>query len=110
MTHKIDDATFEAGMAAFREAFPYWSDSIEHRLAEKIVEAVSAAVIERLGWQPIETAPKDGSWIKVLADGGEHVVRWVGGPDGEPPDWDYDWYTDEYEAFVEVTHWKAHQA
>jgi hypothetical protein len=28
-------------------------------------------------WQPIETAPKDGSYIMILFDGEHRVVSWV---------------------------------
>ena len=30
------------------------------------------------GWRPIETAPKDGSYILVFDEGTHDVVRWSG--------------------------------
>jgi hypothetical protein len=28
-------------------------------------------------WRPIETAPKDGTWVLVFKGGRQHVSRWV---------------------------------
>lgn len=32
-------------------------------------------------WQPISTAPKDGTWIqaKIPGNGSDNVIAWIGG-------------------------------
>lgn len=56
-------------------------------------------------WQPIETAPKDGTWILVwMPDRGVMVVSW-----GEHyrNDNEYGWmdYLDSFFELDEATHW-----
>lgn len=43
------------------------------------------ALIARCGWQPIETAPKDGAWALVYADGAINCAFVRG--DGVVEDW-----------------------
>ena len=59
-------------------------------------------------WQPIETAPKDGSSILVALKGGEvreaeWFVRWYNDP--SKPGWMPANMDEEYGHYVEPTHW-----
>lgn len=78
----FDDEAVEAGTQAFlRTDDTLLSDQIEAAL-----NAALASLRERgklragMGWQPIETAPKGGTW--VLLTGGTIDYGWDG---GEPP-------------------------
>lgn len=80
-----------------------------------------------MDWQPIETAPRDGTWIqaRIPGHGSDNVIAWVGGllndkgeerggwgymEDGEPPDDWTDgvcWETNEDGLpSTNPTHWK----
>lgn len=53
-------------------------------------------------WQPMETAPKDGSHILVWRDSGVHLVRWKRvGDDGF---WD-EWHVPLRNLSIQPTHW-----
>lgn len=65
-------------------------------------------------WQPIETAPKDGTWIMLT--GGDIVYRWDGESKPpvvcaqayrpEPNSWQFAWYDSGfYGEYVGPTHW-----
>lgn len=54
-------------------------------------EQLDAFVENCLAWQPIDTAPKDGSWIIVpggLASWGYGCQAWVSGISGRKIEWD----------------------
>lgn len=65
-----------------------------------------------MNWQPIETAPKDGTDILVWYSGAVRVTRWYvhymnGHPDlRRAPEWDQDvMYGPSYYGPMEPTHW-----
>jgi hypothetical protein len=68
-----------------------------------------------MGWQPIETAPRDESW--VLLTGGKIDYGWDGetqppvvvgqwGKDFSEPCWQFAWYDSGYYGeYEKPTHW-----
>ena len=57
-------------------------------------------------WQPIETAPKDGTKILIWGRGGARVVRWSLGPyNRKTRRYDEDWADGGMFGF-EPTHWQ----
>lgn len=54
-------------------------ECFEHADAERICAALNA------GWQPIATAPKDGTPVLTWADGGVAVAEWL--PLGDAGEW-----------------------
>lgn len=64
--------------------------SIWQGMAESTLLAL-ADEKERAGWQPIETAPKDGTWILCCCDANNYymVLRWG----------------DEYECYEDLNLW-----
>lgn len=100
------------------------SDDVITRCARVVVGAVMSgnvlprdlvvAVLDeaaRSGWQPIETAPKDGSW--VLLTGGTVEYGWDA--DQQPPavvgqargqGWQFAWYDSGYYGeYEKPSHW-----
>ncbi|MET3929522.1 hypothetical protein ABIE51_001409 [Lysobacter sp. OAE881] len=70
------------------------------------IQALRAAIALMRGqsWQPIETAPKDGTTIIIAYSlGGQHVeTAWW---DGEG--WAYNWHEYDGTSYVkDVTHWQ----
>jgi hypothetical protein len=51
---------------------------------------IEAALSETQGWQPIETAPKDGTRILIWVEGRALIVHWQGPPHA-PEDWPQGW-------------------
>lgn len=45
----------------------YWSDAYETQLAKLAYAAGVAAALQSSGWQPIETAPRDGTRVLLYA-------------------------------------------
>ena len=106
----------EEKIAALREAlekvldmrFGYDGDCGVHRIAEDALAATvptqSEASEGRDAWQPIETAPKDGTAI-LLAAGGVGIGKWVATfNSGAPANY---WMSLRLESFMTgpVTHW-----
>lgn len=57
-----------------------------------------------LGWQPIETAPKDGTWFIALQDGDTYPCEWhTSEPDEGPPN--SGWWDHFNRSFEAPTHW-----
>lgn len=68
----------------------------------RLIEEALAA-LEKGGWQPIETAPKDGEWIMTILQGSQY--------NGEPyipaiTMWDLEGWIDENHNYHHPTHWK----
>jgi hypothetical protein len=56
-------------------------------------------------WQPIETAPKDGTWFLALQDGDIYPCEWDAerADEGPPREGWYDHFNHSFEA---PTHWQ----
>jgi hypothetical protein len=69
-------------------------------IPDERVDALIAAVLAQQGqWQPIETAPKDGTWILATSGGVAYVVSWFyTGPQ-------HGWWATADEADRAPTHW-----
>ena len=112
------DAQIEAAHAVLRErkCFGLWEDL-----------AAALEVFERAAWQPIATAPKDGTpiqaripghgedniiawWGGLVGEGGEECSAWTVADDQEPPDCWTDgvcWAVNEDGLpSAQPTHWK----
>ena len=81
-----------------------WCDSSIVRSLDTIKAQIAAAVAARDAeiraeseWQPIETAPKDGTYVDMLdVDGVRHIVC----------DWDgKSWTNDDLDCVNTPTHW-----
>lgn len=55
-----------------------WSPALLH-MVHRIREAI--AVLRAAGWQPIETAPKDGTWMLVIVATAINPKPWIAGYD-----------------------------
>lgn len=70
-------------------------------LARKLHAATNQPSPEDGGWQPIETAPKDGTWILIWGE------QWSGAPIPDVGHWDDDdWRDDEHTVLAFATHWQ----
>lgn len=58
------------------------------------------------GWLPIETAPKDGTRVKLLTQGGkEDIGYWSNYPRYNPDDFSGEWSTEFGNCDTPITHW-----
>lgn len=72
-------ATFDARDKAERYPGPRMLECAPRSMVE-YVRADLLATVRKEAWQPIETAPKDSSWIlAVVRTGRQVVIRWGGG-------------------------------
>jgi hypothetical protein len=103
-------------------------ENLSERFIQSVVDAAALrGLIQRAGWQPIETAPKDGTAIQVRipGHGEDNIIAWQGGlldssgndcgawcfvTEQEPPEcWTDGWCWEVNEdgaASVQPTHWK----
>ena len=62
--------------------------------------------IDVKGWLPIETAPKDGTRVKLLTQGGkEDIGYWSNYPRYNPDDLPGEWSTEFGNCDTPITHW-----
>ncbi len=85
----------EAACDAFAVSETWPTNAIAGRFAQNMRAALEAA--ERAAWQPIETAPKDGSRILLRAMS-QHVGWWED---------ENDWWATGLDSYVRnPTHWR----
>lgn len=102
--------TFSAlGKQVLIDGKHHYADAADPKAAEFIAEACNAKAVG--GWQPIETAPRDGTWIMLFAERAEPSVSF-GYYDDQPfmPDDDEPWgwafiEADGMPSRVAPTHW-----
>jgi hypothetical protein len=63
----------EAGAAFAKNYETYNAEGWEEYVRDLYL---AMRAVEPDGWQPIETAPKDGTDVLVWADGGQYVAAW----------------------------------
>ena len=94
-------------------------NSMPDSTRDKIEAIIQRCVDEALAneWQPIETAPKDGTEVLVYTDVATvpvvHIARWEDGRDGYPDSFEQGWwsYTEHsvtqtlLEDWKQPTHW-----
>ena len=86
--------------------------------AEKILASAKSRLLAALtntipylsgdvkGWLPIETAPKDGTRVKLLTQGGkEDIGYWSNYPRYNPDDLPGEWSTEFGNCDTPITHW-----
>ena len=67
------------GMAAYQDFFTTLDPALGRVPMERMAMAFEQLRkdADRIEWQPIETAPKDGTDILVMTGETMHVVRWI---------------------------------
>lgn len=117
-----EDEGLAAAVEGLRECANWISESVVHppmesktarHIAAEPILYRTVKLIDRLatpappspesgqdGWQPIETAPKDGTWILIWGE------QWSGAPIPDVGHWDDDdWRDDEHTVLAFATHW-----
>lgn len=87
----------------YRESLPdlcAWDDLSESKQRELFGEAQAALAAARPlimeeAWQPIETAPRDGTWVLTWGSDGHGMAKCFPVPDIQPTGWGPD-----------ITHWQ----
>lgn len=95
------NATEHEKVSKAREALQtstWWED---RETCAAALDELLAQPVEPEGWQPMKTAPKDGTAVLVLLDGSDipHAVRWINGPESphyvkklmDVPGWHITW-------------------
>lgn len=81
-------------------------DDLKSRLLAAFANTTPNLSGDVKGWLPIETAPKDGTRVKLLTQGGkEDIGYWSNYPRYNPDDLPGEWSTEFGNCDTPITHW-----